>query len=86
MATIVTADNKHRICIKGAQEGSKYLVAKSGEGWWVTPHRESPPFRNGREWAGSKKSLDEHLQALADLGFSFEASEASKQKVGPCPF
>jgi histidinol-phosphate aminotransferase len=32
------------------------------------------------------EDLSEHLDAMAELGFAFEPSEASKQKVPPCRF
>src|SRR5205809_5072840 len=89
MKTLVRADQSRRLCIRGAKPGGEYLVQSEKGGWWITPapqsrHPKTPSSRNRREWAGSKLSLDQHLQALADLGFSFEPSEAGKQKVGPC--
>jgi hypothetical protein len=86
MTTLVKADDKGRIPIRGTEEGRQYLVIKEGRGWWVMPAPDVRPPRKRREWAGPKKDLSEHLQEMADLGFAFEPSEIGKQGVGPCRF
>ena len=90
MTAIVTADNKRRLCIRGAKTGQKYLVKEADGGWWimavpkVNPQR--PVSRNRREWAGSKRSLNEHLRALRDHGLRIRESENAKQPVPACRF
>jgi hypothetical protein len=90
MTTLVTADDKGRLCIRGTKQGQKYLVKHEGDGWWVTPipelHPPRPASRNRREWAGSKRSLAEHLQALADAGLRIDRAENATQPVPPCRF
>ena len=36
-ATLVKADAKSRVSIRGAKKGFKYLVTPQKGGWWVTP-------------------------------------------------
>ncbi len=87
MTTLVVADDKGRICIRGTEPGRKYLVTRAGAGWWVTPNPEvPPPTRNRREWAGSKRSLAEHLRGLGDAGLRIEQSQSAKQPAPPCRF
>ena len=35
--TLVKADDKGRVSIRGTQKGGKYLVTAENGGWWVTP-------------------------------------------------
>ncbi len=35
--TLVKADNKGRVCIRGTRKGAKYLVTAENGGWWVMP-------------------------------------------------
>ncbi len=88
--TLVTADDKGRLRIRGTKSGHKYLIQESEGGWWVMPAPEVKAprgvSRNGREWSGSRKSLDEHLQTLADHGLKIEEAQNSKQPVPACRF
>lgn len=90
MTTLVTADEKGRIPIRGTKPGRKYLVSQSGGEWRVTAYsaEEACPSRNRREWPGrkGKKGLFEHLKDMADLGLRIEQSEMSKQPIPPCRF
>jgi hypothetical protein len=86
MTTIVRADEKGRICIRGTQKGQEYLVKSEKDGWWVIPVPAVHRPRRGREWQGSKKSLAEHLDGLAESGLSIEQAENARKKVGPCRF
>lgn len=86
MITLVKADDKGRIPIRGTEEGRQYLVTKANGGWWVTPARAVRPPKKRREWASPKKDLAEHLQGMADQGFTFEPSKTSRTKVGRCRF
>ena len=86
MPTLVKADEKGRISIRGTEKGRQYLVIAENGGWWVVPAPKVQAPKKKSKWEGSQKDLSEHLQALADLGFSFEASDVSKKKVGPCRF
>jgi len=86
MTTLVRADEKGRVCIRGTKKGREYLVKAEPGGWWIRP---VPKFRRPKkrqQWSEPAKDLSEHLQDMADLGFTFESSEPAKQKVGPCPF
>lgn len=87
MTTLVRADEKSRICIRGAKKGGEYPVKAEKGGWWVV----AVPTVQGRkaqsrEWAGSKVSLVEHLTRLAEGGLKLERSETAKQKVPKCRF
>ena len=86
MTTLVKADDKGRIPIRGTEEGRQYRVTKANGGWWVAPAHAGGLPKQRREWAGPTKDLSRHLQEMADLGFIIEPSEISKQKVGPCRF
>ena len=35
--TLVKADEKGRVCIRGTKEGQQYLVTAERGGWWVMP-------------------------------------------------
>ena len=35
--TLVKADDKGRVSIRGARKGSKYLVTAENGGWWIMP-------------------------------------------------
>lgn len=86
MTTIVRADEKGRICIRGTRKGQEYLVKAEKDGWWVIPVAVIHPPKQRREWAGSTMSLAEHLRALADSGLRIEPADQAKQKVGRCRF
>ena len=86
MTTLVKADDKGRILIRGTERGRQYLVSAQNGGWWVMPAPEVHPPKRRREWAGPKKDLSDRLQEMANLGFCFEPSAISKQKARPCPF
>jgi hypothetical protein len=89
MTTLVTADDKGRIPVRGTSPGRKYLVIQSGDEWRVTPFSgASPRSRNRREWAGvkGKATLFDRLKEMADAGLRIERSESSKQLVPPCRF
>src|SRR2546422_7578968 len=55
MITLVKADDKGRIPIRGTQKGRQYLVTKANGGWWVTPARAVRLPKRRRRWAGPKK-------------------------------
>lgn len=89
MTTLVTADGKGRIPIRGSEPGRKYLVTKSAGEWRVTPYLpESQPTRNRREWSApkGKKSLLEHIKVMAEAGLRIERSESGKKPAPPCRF
>jgi hypothetical protein len=89
MTTLVTADEKGRIPIRGSKPGQKYLVSKSGGEWRVTTYaKEKGPRRNRKEWTPpkGKGSLWDHLKAMGDLGLQIERSENAKAPVPPCRF
>jgi len=80
MTTIVKADAKGRVLIRGMERSRRYLVSSEKGGWWVTqaPDIRRPILR--REWAGPKKDLSEYLQEMARLGFALEPSNAALPK------
>ena len=87
MTTLVRADEKGRICIRGTTKGGEYLVQTEEGGWWVVPvQKMQAPKSQSREWEGSKLSLVEHLSRLAEGGLQLERSAAAKQKVPKCRF
>jgi hypothetical protein len=86
MTTLVRADEKGRICIRGTRKGQEYLIQAEKEGWWVTPVEAIRPAKQRRQWAGSKMSLAEHLSGLADGGLRIEQADNATQKVGRCRF
>jgi hypothetical protein len=90
MTMLVTADDKGRVILRGTRKGQRLLVKQEQDGWWVMPvpdiERPKPVSRNRREWGGSKLSLNEHLQRLADHGLRIQEAGNSKQPVPPCQF
>ncbi len=92
MMTLVTADEKGRLCIKGTAKGRKYLVESAEGGWWVTPVPEAKrggrPQRNRREWPGREdgQTLWKHVERMGKLGFRIEEYERGKLPVPPCLF
>ena len=87
MTTLVRADEKGRICIRGTTKGGEYLVQAEKGGWWVVPVRRlQPGKRQNREWAGSNLSLVEHMTRLAESGLHLERPAIAKQKVPKCRF
>lgn len=83
MQTITKADSRGRVVLRGAQEGHRYLVTRTAEGWYVTPETAPRRPKPLREWAGPKKDLAEHLQAMFDAGLELNPL---KQEVWPCRF
>jgi hypothetical protein len=90
--TMVTADDKGRVCIRGTKAGHKYVVQDAEGGWWVKPAPElAPPkfvSRNRKQWAGPRpgRDLGTALEELGKLGLQLEESEAGKHPVPPCRF
>jgi hypothetical protein len=82
VTTIAKAD-KSRLTIRGIQDGHEYLVKREGAGWWVEPAPQRVLSRK-REVLTATRDLSEHLDALAQEGFSFEP--AAKENVPPCRF
>jgi hypothetical protein len=89
MTTLVTADEKGRIPVRGSKPGSKYLVSSEGGEWRVTPYKaKAPRSRNSRYWSGPKggKNLVQAIKELGEAGLTLERSEMSRQPVPPCRF
>ena len=89
MTSLVTADEKGRVPIRGTKKGRQYLVRQSGEGWWVCPvDQELEPIpRNRKEWDPPEgKSLVDVLQEMGELGLRVEPSKEGKKPVPPCRF
>ena len=92
MTTLVTADDKGRLCIKGTTKGHKYLVKSAEGGWWVTPMPDVQPgrpvHRNRREWPGRKdgRTLWNHVERMGKLGLRIEEYHRGKLPVPPCRF
>lgn len=81
MTTIVKAD-KNRLTIRGVTNGAEYLVTKQANGWWI----EAAPAARSRKRTVKRATMDlsDHLNALAEEGFSFTPSK--KEKIPPCRF
>lgn len=89
MTTLVTADKKGRLPIRGSSPGQRYLVTQIGGEWRVTAWTdENVPSRNRREWSGAKgqKGLFSRLKTMAEAGLRLEKSEAAQKPVPPCRF
>jgi hypothetical protein len=90
MTSLVTADEKGRLPIRGTKKGRQYLVRQSGDGWYICPvEQEFEPIpRNRKEWdpPKGKRSLSEILGEMGDLGLRIEPSKESKKPVPPCQF
>ncbi len=89
MTTLVTADAKGRIPIRGSKPGQKYVVSQTGGEWRVTPFSKNAyPSRNRKERTPpkGKGKLSEHLKAMWDLGLRLERSENAKAPAPPCRF
>ncbi len=84
MTTLVTADEKGRLPIRGTVRGRKYLVKREPEGWWVMPEPQVRPRNRQREWSGPRRDLCDHLDAMAEQGFVLERTLDAE--VGPCRF
>ena len=80
---MIAKADKSRLTIRGIQDGREYLVKKEGAGWWVEPAPERALSRK-REVLTATRDLSEHLNALAQEGFSFEPS--AKENVPSCRF
>lgn len=88
MTTLVTADEKGRIPIRGSKPGQKYLVSAVGSEWMVKPYSKGVVSRNRRfrNPPKGKKDLFVILREMGDLGLELERSENAKAPVPPCPF
>jgi hypothetical protein len=89
MTTLVTADEKGRLPIRGSKPGRRYLVTQAGSEWRVTAYSTSGvPSRNQREWSGpaSETSIWDCLKSMADAGLRIEKSKISEQPAPPCRF
>jgi hypothetical protein len=87
MTTLVRADEKGRLCIRGTKKGEEYLVKAEKDGWWIVPIRANRnESKQKREWAGSSVPLVEHLARLGESGLKLERSKTSQQKVRKCRF
>jgi hypothetical protein len=59
--TLVRADDKGRVCIRGIKSGEQYVIKEAGTGWFVTPAPEiQVPGEQKRKWskAEAMKALD----------------------------
>jgi hypothetical protein len=84
MTTVTKADSRGRVVLRGAQDGHRYLVMRTAEGWFVQPEPTPVAARRKREWAGPRLDLGEHLEALAAEGLTLEPQMG--RKIGPCRF
>ena len=84
MTTVTKADSRGRVVLRGAQDGHRYLVTRTADGWFVQPEPIPAPTRRKREWAGPKLDLGQHLDALASEGLTLEPQMGTN--VGSCPF
>lgn len=80
---IPVGEGRAQLCelLDKAQAGVRIVFTAHGK-----PKAELNAFREGRAVTHATKDLSEHLDALAESGFSFKPSAASKTKVPPCRF
>lgn len=89
MTTLVTADEKGRIPIRGSKPGQKYLVSRNGGEWRVTAYTAKKfAHRNRKEWTPAKGRPDlfDVLKSMGELGLQLERSENAKAPVRPRRF
>ncbi|HEY4416877.1 MAG TPA: hypothetical protein VGO57_14395 [Verrucomicrobiae bacterium] len=76
MTTLVKADSKGRVPIRGTKKLAQYLVIASGKGWWVMPAPKiAPPdeieslpklrTRRVKGWLMLAKPMDKNKVAAA---------------------
>jgi hypothetical protein len=92
MTTLVAADEKGRVPIRGSRPGQKYLVTRAGSEWRITEYvSKGGVKRNSREWSGSKQksgkeSIWSVLRSMGEDGLTIEPAADAKQTVPPCRF
>jgi len=80
VATITTCDSRHRVKVPACVPGRQYIP--DGLSLIEVPAASAKP--KPVEWAGAKKSLAAHMQALFEAGF--EMPEPLHDPVPPCQF
>ena len=48
-ATLVKADDKGRVSLRGAKKGAKYIITPERGGWWIQPAPKIKPPEKGME-------------------------------------
>ena len=64
--TLVKADDKGRVSIRGARKGAKYLVTAEGGGWWVMPAPEFAVPEKNESPAGAWELRAATLESFYD--------------------
>ena len=64
--TLVKADDKGRVSIRGTRKGAKYLVTAAKGGWWVMPAPEIKPPRRVESSAGEWELRAATLESFYD--------------------
>jgi len=86
--SIVTADAKSRVTIRGALQGERFRLEKDESGFHLAPVLDSaaPRRRNPsrRNLPAPRKGLIEYFQEMRDEGFVLEP--INHPPVGPCRF
>ncbi len=82
MTTIAKADEKRRLPVPGIRRGGRYLIKQQNGGWWIEPTPQAS--KRARKIKNPARSLVEHLEAMRELGFSFEPLK--KENVPTCRF
>ena len=73
MTKSVKGQDRGRLSINGVEKGETYLVQTlPNGGWMITPALKVVEPKVGRTWSCPKKGLRQHLDDLADAGFTFE--------------
>src|ERR1035441_5839681 len=89
MRTLVTADEKGRLCIRGTEKGQQYLVKQAEGGWWVVPVPEvqppRPASRNRQDWLGREDgpTLWKQIEQMGKLSLRIEECGRGRQPVSP---
>lgn len=62
--TLVKADDKGRVSIRGTRKGAKYLVTAENGGWWVMP---APKITVPEKWASPAGAWELRAATLASF-------------------
>lgn len=77
--TLVKADDKGRVSIRGARKGAKYLVTAENGGWWVMPAPKITVLEKVESFAGAWG-----LRAATLESFHGRSKSLSENSKGRC--
>ena len=87
--TLVKADDKGRVCIRGTRKGAKYLVTAENGGWWImpAPKVKTPAHAWENSWPTHGTSWVPHPKLIMtkfDRGDVVIVDLGMAAKVRPC--